>query len=323
MVAVPALPASRQLRVGQHLLVRLSALTLFLLGAIVVTGAAVRLTGSGLGCPTWPECTDTSLVNTRAYGIHGFIEFGNRLITTAVFLAIAATTLVAAWTARRTGNRQAVWLCGGLVLGYVGQAVLGGITVLFDLAPLFVAAHFLLSMVLIVNAAALLTSVERTTAPAAAATGTTPRAWRLLILALALTSALVLVAGTMVTGAGPHSGGSLHTPRLPFSARSAAQLHADLAFLLCGLTIAAAATSRLVRVTRTTRRRVDTVVGLVIAQIVLGLVQYALAVPPVLVLAHVALATALFTVAVRLTQGAAEQPAPAVDPTAEQVLVSR
>src|SRR4051794_468596 len=124
---------------------RLAIVAAVLLGLIVVSGAAVRLTGSGLGCPTWPRCTDTSLVAPASY--HAWVEFGNRVVTTVVGVFVAVVALAS--LVRRPRRRDLVVLAWAQIAGFAGQAVVGGLSVLYDLAPPFVIAHFLLSMAML------------------------------------------------------------------------------------------------------------------------------------------------------------------------------
>jgi len=168
---------------------------------IVVTGGLVRLTGSGLGCPTWPRCTEVSYVSHPELGIHGAIEFGNRLFTLVLIIA-AALTLVSAMLYRENGRPRPDlrWLAGGLALGIPLQGVIGGITVLTQLNPYVVGLHLLLSMVLIALAVWLVRKAWHL-APA--------RVSGLSVAATRVTFVLLWLAiwlGTLVTGSGPHAG---------------------------------------------------------------------------------------------------------------------
>lgn len=247
---------------------------------IVVTGGAVRLTASGLGCPTVPKCTANSMVVTREMGVHGVIEFGNRLLTFVLAAAVVAA-LVTAWRARR---RDLLGLAGLMFLGIVAQAVLGAVTVLTGLNPLTVMAHFLLSMLLLVLAVA--AHHRATTAPAqpGPVVGREIRvgAW-LLTAAVAVT----LVLGTVVTGTGPHSGDKNAEDRLPFDLESVSQLHADGVFLVIGLVIGLLVAVRAAAAPAPLPRRVAVLLGVVLAQGLIGYVQYATDLPVALVMAHV------------------------------------
>ncbi len=192
---------------------------------IVVTGGVVRLTGSGLGCPTWPECTGNSLVPHQALGIHGVIEFGNRTLT-FVLAAVAIATFVFAW---RTKDRRLWGPALLLGLGIPGQAVVGGISVLTHLNPWIVGLHMLLSLAMIQVAVLLVRRSYGVSAHGA----THP----LLGWAALAAGWTVLYVGTIVTGAGPNSG-SADSPRNGLNLDRMAQLHADVVFLLVGLTLA-------------------------------------------------------------------------------------
>ena len=246
---------------------------------IVVTGGAVRLTASGLGCPTFPRCTDQSLVVTREMGAHGAIEFGNRLLTFVLSAAVAAA-LLSAW---RAGRRDLLRPAGLLFLGIVVQAALGGVTVLTGLNPVTVMVHFLVSMGLIAVA---VLAYERAVGRVART-----RAVRreVAVGAAALTAAVAttLVLGTVVTGTGPHSGDRNASHRLPFDLEAVTQLHADGVFLVIGLTLGLLVAVRASDAPGPLPRRVAVLVGVVLAQGLVGYVQYVTDLPVALVAAHV------------------------------------
>jgi heme a synthase len=252
-------------------------------GLIVVTGGAVRLTGSGLGCPTWPRCTDASFVATPELAGHGAIEFGNRLLT-FVLTAVAVATVVAVWRSSRRDLRPLALLT---FLGIPAQALLGGVTVLTGLNPWTVAAHFLLSMVLV----ALSTVLWLRSREPGVGQPLVRRPLALLVGGIAAVTAVVLVLGTLVTGSGPHSGdvddeGVPTGDRMGFDAETVSQLHADLVFLLVGLTVALllalAATDAPARLRRAARN----LLVVQLAQGLVGFVQYFTDLPIVLVLVH-------------------------------------
>jgi cytochrome c oxidase assembly protein subunit 15 len=204
---------------------------LTLQAGLVLTGGAVRLTGSGLGCPTWPECTEGSYtpVPHQAEGqLHAWIEFGNRLLTFALF-AIAIAVLAHVLFTNRKDLRI---LAFGQLFGILGQGVLGGITVLTNLHPLPVAGHFLLSVVLIAGAASIF---DRRESPAARSKPKDKLVANLSLLHIALTFA-VIALGTLVTGSGPHAG-DLKARRFGLDIRTIAWLHADAVIALLGLTL--------------------------------------------------------------------------------------
>ncbi len=251
--------------------------------AIVVTGGAVRLTASGLGCPTVPKCTDTSMVATPEMGVHGAIEFGNRLLTFALTAAVVAALVTALGTRRRDLTLRA----GGLLLGILAQAVLGAITVLTGLNPLTVMAHFLVSMALI----AVAVDAHARTADAAVGDPADPmpehRAVRALARLLVVVAGATLVVGTIVTGTGPHSGDKDATNRLPLDLESMTQLHADLVFLLIGLTIGLVVAATAIGARPALLRRAVQLVVIVLAQGLVGFTQYLTDLPVVLVAMHV------------------------------------
>jgi len=253
---------------------------------IVVTGGAVRLTGSGLGCPTWPECTGGSLVPTKELAGHGVIEFGNRTLTFVLTVA-AVATLVVVWRSARRDLRVLAVLS---FLGIPVQALLGGITVLTGLNPWIVAGHFLLSMVLVAVATILwLRSREPGVGQLVVR-----RPLPLLVAGIAAATAAVLVVGTVVTGSGPHSGDP-KAGRTGFDPELVSQLHADLVFLLVGLTVALLVALYATDSPGRVRRAARDLLVVELAQGVIGYVQYFTGLPVAVVLLHM-LGAALITV---------------------------
>jgi cytochrome c oxidase assembly protein subunit 15 len=255
-----------------------SGFLLFAQAAIVVTGGAVRLTGSGLGCPTWPECTPGSYT-PKPYQVEEkvkvWIEFGNRLLTFVLVLA-AISVLVCVLA---SGKKYLRGLALGQVLGILGQGILGGITVLTGLHPATVAAHFLLSIVLIAGATSLraqrFTSKEKES-PA-------PLVKRIATAHLA-TSFFVLLLGTMVTGSGPHAGDAT-APRLPFDLRTMAWLHADVVIALFGITFGLFVVNG---VSEHTKKRLKIFLVIALCQGLIGYVQWFNDLPELLVGLHLA-----------------------------------
>ena len=264
---------------------------LFLQSALVLTGGAVRLTGSGLGCPTWPECTPGSYtpVPYQAEGqLHAWIEFGNRLLTFALlFSALAAVIYVL-----KSGRKDLRSLAAGQVLGIIGQGVLGGITVLTDLHPLPVAGHLLLSMLLIAGAASLYARRDKPHFKVSAPTKTIS----LLSRAHVLISFVVLILGTLVTGSGPHAGDE-KAQRFGFDIRSVAILHADAVIFLMGLTIALLVAAS---VANSTKRAIYIFFAISLAQGGIGYAQYLTGIPELLVAIHLAGATIFWIAAWRI-----------------------
>jgi cytochrome c oxidase assembly protein subunit 15 len=286
---VPALlrPAPRTVR-------RLALASVVANAAIVVTGGAVRLTSSGLGCPTWPRCTQTSYTPTAEYAVHGVIEFGNRLLTFALTAVVLATT-VAVWRQRprRPGMRRLATL---VLLGIPAQAVLGGITVLTGLNPYTVMAHFLLSMVLISLAVVLHARAGEGDAPPCPTVA--PRLRRIGTGLVALT-ALALVLGTVVTGSGPHSG-DIDAGRTGFDPALVSRLHADTVLVLIGLTIALVVLLRRAGAPADVRRAATVLLGIELAQGLVGYVQYFTDLPVLLVGLHLLGACLVLIAAVRV-----------------------
>jgi cytochrome c oxidase assembly protein subunit 15 len=270
---------------------RLALATLIGNAVIVLTGAAVRLTGSGLGCPTWPRCTGASYTNTAELGVHGYIEFGNRVLSIALAVAVGLTIIATVLV--RPRRRALLALAGAQFGGFAAQGVVGGITVLTGLNPWTVAAHFLVSMALIYGAYALWHRSGEGDGPRVL-TVPAPLVW--LARAIAGTAAAVLVAGTVVTGSGPHSGDKA-AARTGFDPALVSQLHADLVFLLVGLTAAAV----LAFAGRPALRAAAlTLLGVELAQGAVGFVQYFLHLPVLAVALHVAGAATLWIMASRV-----------------------
>ena len=263
---------------------------LFLQAALVVTGGAVRLTGSGLGCPTWPECTPgsyTPVPHQAEEALHVWIEFANRLLT--FVLVIAAVVVLAA--VLRTGRKDLRGLALGQLLGIFGQGVLGGITVLTDLHPLPVAGHLILSIILIAGATSL--RAQRF-APRVAET---PASLTKKIASVhVITSFAVIVLGTLVTGSGPHAGDE-KAQRFGFDIQTVAWIHADVVIFLLGTTFAFfVATGTSV----TTKRRLKIFTVIALAQGAIGYIQYFTGIPEVLVAAHLLGATLVWIAAWRV-----------------------
>ena len=244
---------------------------------IVVTGAAVRLTSSGLGCPTWPRCTDDAFTPHRALNAHSAIEFGNRTLT-FVLAAIAVATVVSAWRSRRPGLRRLAVL---MFLGIPAQAVIGGITVLTDLNPWIVSLHLLVSMLIISPAVLFLRRIDH---PAPGG-GAGPRGLTALAWTTYAATWVVLYLGTVVTGSGPHAG-DVNAPRNGLDPEQLSQLHADLVFLLVGLTAGLLLALHATDAPRSQRRAVLVVLAVELAQGVVGFVQYFTGLPVLVVGLH-------------------------------------
>ncbi|TXL63153.1 COX15/CtaA family protein [Aeromicrobium terrae] len=254
---------------------------------LVLTGGLVRLTGSGLGCPTWPKCTPESFTPHRELGINGVIEFGNRVLT-YVLTAIAVGTLVAIWRWAATTpfrRRLAVVLALGIPL----QAVIGGITVLTDLNPWIVSLHLLLSMLLVAGSMVLIMDVrglQRVDVPPAAV---------MIAGALGAMVAVVVYLGTVVTGSGPHAGDA-EVPRNGLNPQVMSHIHAGAVYLLIGLTVLLLVVLR----NHAAAGAVRLVLAVELAQGVIGFVQYFTDLPVAIVAAHLVGAAVLVAVTTRL-----------------------
>lgn len=274
------------------LAVRLAVACLAVNVLIVLTGALVRLTGSGLGCPTWPRCTDTSFVTTPEMGLHGVVEFGNRVVGIVVGLVTAGLLLAvlgAVRARRRAPSGAAVVLTAGVLCGVVAQGLVGGLSVRRELAPEIVAAHFLASMVLV---AALTVLVDLLRRPGVRWVAPPERAAARIVAALPVLLAAVLLLGVVVTGAGPHAGDE-GARRFGVDSAVAAQWHGNLVFVLVATQVAAVIALRTAPVAR---RAAALLLVASVSQGVIGAAQYVLGLPVPLVAAHV-LGAALITVA--------------------------
>lgn len=258
---------------------------------IVVTGGVVRLTGSGLGCPTWPECVPGSFtpVPYQEEGFHKLIEFGNRTLTGVVgLLAVACVWAVFTRMRRRT---PLLVVAVGLVAGVLLQAVVGGIAVRMTLSPVVVAFHFLLSMVMVALSTMLLRGSEDGWSPDGTAV-VQPRE----LLAPPLVStlawvtvgvgAVVLLLGTVVTGSGPHSGDAEQPARTGFDPRSVAWLHADVVMLFVGLVVAVLVAVWLTSSSDRAKATWRGVLVVTLLQGAIGYAQYFTGLPEVLVGLH-------------------------------------
>ena len=262
---------------------------------IVVTGAAVRLTDSGLGCPDWPKCTQYHFVARASF--HPQVEQLNRDFTGLVSVGVAVAVLGSLALLPR--RRDLIWWSLGLVGGLVAEIVLGGIVVLSHLWPPFVAAHFLLGMALVWNAVVLHDRAGHPDTPPAL---TVDRRVRRLGLAVVALAGVVFLTGTIVTGSGPH-GGDQHVKRLPFLVEDVARIHSLTAWAFLTLTVATLVVLHRTGPTRSAQRRALELSLAIVAQGAIGYTQYFLGVPPALVLLHVAGAVLVWIVALRFYLG--------------------
>ena len=257
---------------GQHALRRWAIVSLIMNIVIVVTGGLVRLTGSGLGCPTWPRCTADSYVSHPELGIHGAIEFGNRLLT-FVLIIVALLTLVSALLYRENGRPRPDlrWLAGGLALGIPLQGVIGGIAVLTQLNPNVVGLHFLLSMVLIALAIWLVRKAWHLEPSGVSAIS---------VIVTRITFVLMWLAvwlGTLVTGSGPHAGAE-DAQRNALDGMLVTRLHTSVVYATIAASVICFALLR--------SRAVLLLILVEILQAGIGIAQYQLGLPIELVALH-------------------------------------
>ncbi|HEY1652992.1 MAG TPA: COX15/CtaA family protein [Acidimicrobiales bacterium] len=270
---------------------RLNQLALVFTALIVVTGGAVRLTDSGLGCSNWPECTAGHL--TPALQFHGLVEFGNRLVTVVLIIAVAAAFLGTVFRSSR--RRDLMWLSGGLVAGVLAQAVIGGIVVYTKLNPYVVMVHFYATMLLLVDAVVLVHRSTRAYGPGSGRLLVPRPLIRLFYGVLALL-ALVIGAGTATSGAGPHAGdssGQQVAKRIPVALRDMAELHSSLALLLIGVTIGVLVALHMLDVPERVRRAARILMVVMVAQAAVGYTQYFTHLPALVVEIHMIGVTAL------------------------------
>jgi cytochrome c oxidase assembly protein subunit 15 len=303
-------------RIGPQAYARIATIAFALLAAIVFTGAAVRLTGSGLGCPTWPKCHGHLVTTELDY--HGAIEYGNRLVTGAVAVGAIAAALLA--FLRRPFRRDLAWLGLALPLGVVAQIALGGLTVLYGLAPGFVMGHFLLSQTILVAAFALMwRSRQPDRDPRADPPATERRTIVLASRALVALAAWVLFLGTVATGSGPHPGthGTEVADRLDFHGFNTLDWvihwHGRFSTLLGLSALALWFYARRHHAGKRLRTALTTLCLLLAAQGIVGFIQYETKLPAGVVWVHVVLATCTW-LTVLWTASAAGRLAPAGEP---------
>jgi cytochrome c oxidase assembly protein subunit 15 len=282
----------------------ITGLALGLLVAIVISGAAVRLTGSGLGCDDWPNCNSTRLIDVSSS--HAAIEQINRLFTGLVSVGVIAAVLGSRW--RRPRRRELELLSYGLVAGVLAQIVLGGILVLFDLHPILVQGHMVLSLVLVGTAVVLHHRAGEPDGTVRVA-ATSPPATRLTWVLATLTGVVVLL-GTVVTGAGPHAGDE-DVERLGVDIGAAARAHGIAVMLTLAVAVALAVLATRRREDRRLSTTLSSWIFVGLLQAAIGYIQYFNDVPALLVGVHVAGATLLWALTVQLvlaTRVAVEPP---------------
>jgi cytochrome c oxidase assembly protein subunit 15 len=287
--------AAERLRVSPRAFERIAVAAVWALALTILSGAAVRLTGSGLGCPDWPACTATNVV--APLHVHAWIEFGNRLINAAV--SIAAVGALAASLLRRPRRRDLTWLSTGLMIGLFAEVALGAALVKEKLAPALVSAHFLLGLLFLADAVVLRyragipdDSVRAT--PVALVDRPTLALSRLMVIATAVVAAL----GTIVTSTGPH-GGDPTAPRFHLSLHAVAQIHGTAVELYLLITVLALWNLARTGAPRVVVRRAQYLLAALVAQAGVGYAQYLNGDPVALVAVHVAGATVVVIAVIR------------------------
>lgn len=257
--------------------------TLFVQTMIVVTGGAVRLTASGLGCPTWPKCTEDSFVSTPEMGIHGLIEFGNRLLTFVLVIVAIVTFLLI--VRMRKKRRDLFWLAIFIGLGIPVQAVIGGITVLTQLDPYVVGLHFVVSIALVVLSTMFVFRVYR---------GNAPRTWAAspfvvtVVWLMAVFQAITIIFGILTTGSGPHAG-DINARRNGLDSELLQHLHSYPAYIALGLSVLALVVAVSLKLTAL-RKALVALLALNTVQIIVGIAQSRMGLPELLVGIHMLLA---------------------------------
>ncbi len=304
----------RALRLSPVQYRRVTVVAALLLAAIIVTGAAVRLTGSGLGCPDWPNCEPGRLAPYGANDFHAMVEFVNRMVTGLVSLAVIVAVLGS--IVRTPRRRDLVVLSLGLVAGVIVQIVLGKLVVEKLLSPPWVMSHFLVSMLLLANALVLCRragqpddAFAQRPVPIAA----TPVVWMSRVLLVA--AAVVVVTGTVVTGSGPHSGDvpgtNQRATRLDLYIPDVARVHGTATMVLLALVLVTFVLVYRTRSPQAVVRRLSVLLAVLVAQVGVGYAQYFTGIPALLVGIHVAGATASWAATVWFALGVTERRAAA------------
>ncbi|WLW55938.1 COX15/CtaA family protein [Streptomyces sp. YU58] len=270
---------------------------------IVVTGGAVRLTGSGLGCPTWPKCTDDSLTATSAMGVHGAIEFGNRMLTYVLCAAVGWAIIAA--RSEKPYRRSLTRLGWAQFWVVMSNAILGGIVVLVGLNPYTVAAHFVATSALIAIATVMWQRAREGDGEPRPLVG---KAVRQLVWFLVAAAVLLILVGTVVTGAGPHAGDSSEVERMPLDWETVSKVHAVLAWIVVSLTFALWFVLKAVDSPKVPLARTRDLFLILLAQGVIGYVQYFTDLPEILVGLHMLGSALVWIAVVRVQLSLRERP---------------
>lgn len=256
---------------------------------LIATGGAVRLTGSGLGCPTWPKCTAGSLINTPQMGIHGIIEFTNRMLSVALVIVVIVAFLFVVRMFRT--RRDLFWITFWLGMSIPAQAVIGGLTVLSKLDPYVVGVHFVVSILLVAGSAFL---VVRIHAVPGARTPAVPGWYALIAWITAFFVTITILVGILTTGSGPHAGDG-HARRNGLNSELLQHIHSIPAYVTFGLTIVLVTAALTLGLT-TVRRYALWLLVIEFVQIAVGLLQANSGLPGYLVGTHMVLAGLLAAV---------------------------
>ncbi len=273
----------RELKISAKTFQALAFATLILLSIIIVTGGAVRLSQSGLGCPDWPTCHGTQFI--AADRLHPMIEFINRIITILCSILVALAAFSSFF--RRPKRKDLIWLSMGLVAGIGAEIVLGGITVLEKLAPPYVMAHMILALIIVWNALVLYRRASTEDVPAQLVV-TKEVYWLGKLMFINLAG--VIVVGTVVTGSGPHSGSTI-SPRLHFPLKDVAILHSDFVIALVALTLGSLFLLSQSGAPEFVQRSARNLLWIEAGQAIIGYTQYFTKLPALLVGFHIAGAT--------------------------------
>lgn len=279
---------------------RITLLAAVSLAAIVLTGATVRLTGSGLGCTDWPNCSEGRLAPSQIDDAPAMIEFLNRLVTGVV--SVAAIVAVLGSMVRRPRRRDLTWLSWGLVAGVLAQIVLGGLVVLFDLSPRLVMGHFLLSMLIVWNAVVLHHRAGRPDAPVRPVVTDRVRSMLRLVFVAA---GIVVLTGTVVTASGPHAGDE-QAERLDLVVSDVARVHAVAVWVLLAVVLVTLRWVWSDRSPKAVRDAGTHLLAAIVVQGAIGYTQYFNGVPALLVGLHIVGALAVWITATRFNLVAAE-----------------
>lgn len=294
------------LRIGPVAFLRLCQATLAVIALNIVTGATVRLTDSGLGCPDWPTCAHDKL--TPPLSLHPVVEFANRMVV-VVLVVFCALTVVAAFR-RTTVRRDLVWLSGGLILGVIGEAVVGAFVVYSKLNPYVVMVHFMIGMLLL--AVAVVLALQAGHAPGRGMSVVTPAA-RWLGRALVALVLVVLTAGSATTGAGPHAGG-VGAKRIPVSLHDMARTHAEIVLTTLVVLLVLLYVLWRTDAPAGTQDRGRILLAAMVVQGIIGYTQYFTHLPVVLVGIHVFGAAVVWSAVLWFHAGMTTHPAEVADP---------